>query len=40
MKRSWDAYLEKQLRKSKLKKAFEEEKRVLSIGLAPTRERK
>ena len=40
MKSSWDAYLEQQLRKPKVKKAFEEEKRVLNIGIALARERK
>ena len=40
MKTSWDAYLERQLRKPKVKKAFEEEKTVLSIGITLARERK
>lgn len=40
MKTSWDAYLEQQLRKPKVKKAFAEEKRVLSIGMALARQRK
>jgi len=40
MRKSWDAYLERQLRKPKVKKAFEEEKRVLSIGITLARERK
>ena len=40
MKHSWDAYLERQLRKPKVKKAFEEEKRILSIGIILAQERK
>ncbi|OFW27616.1 MAG: hypothetical protein A3J28_11215 [Acidobacteria bacterium RIFCSPLOWO2_12_FULL_60_22] len=40
MKNSWDAYLVRQLRKPKVKKAFEEEKRILSIGVTLARERK
>ena len=40
MKSSWDAYLGQQLRKLKVRKAFEEEKRVLNIGMALGRERK
>jgi predicted transcriptional regulator len=40
MKTSWDVYLEQQLRKPKVKKAFTEEKRVLNIGMALARQRK
>jgi transcriptional regulator len=40
MKSSWDAYLEQQLKKPEVRKAFEEEKRVLNIGIALARERK
>ena len=40
MKNSWDAYLKRQLRKPKVKKAFEAEKKVLSIGITLARERK
>jgi len=40
MKSSWDAYLERQLKKPEVRKAFEEEKRVLNIGIALARERK
>jgi DNA-binding XRE family transcriptional regulator len=40
MKSSWDAYLEKQLNKLKVRKGFEEEKRVLNIGIALAKERK
>lgn len=40
MKSSWDAYLEQQLKKPRVKKAFEEEKRVLNIGIALAKERK
>jgi len=40
MKTSWDAYLEQQFKKPKVRKAFEEEKRVLNIGIALAKERK
>ena len=40
MKNSWDAYLEEQLKKPQVRRAFEEEKRVLSIGMALARQRK
>ena len=40
MKSSWDSYLEQQLRKPRVRKAFEEEKRVLNIGLTLARQRK
>jgi ribosome-binding protein aMBF1 (putative translation factor) len=40
MKSSWDVYLEQQLKKPEVRKAFEEEKRVLNIGIALARERK
>ena len=40
MKSSWDAYLEQQLKKPRVKNAFEEEKRVLNIGIALAKERK
>jgi ribosome-binding protein aMBF1 (putative translation factor) len=40
MKSSWDAYLGRQLKKPEVRKAFEEEKRVLNIGIALARERK
>ena len=40
MKSSWDSYLERQLRKPRVKRAFDEELRVLKIGLALARERK
>ena len=40
MKSSWDAYLEQQLKKPRVKKAFEEESRVLNIGIALAKERK
>lgn len=40
MKSSWDAYLDQQLRKPKVMKAFEAEKQVLNIGVALARERK
>jgi ribosome-binding protein aMBF1 (putative translation factor) len=40
MKTSWDAYLEQQLKKPEVRRAFEEEKRVLNIGVALARERK
>jgi HTH-type transcriptional regulator/antitoxin HipB len=40
MKRSWDAYLAQQLKKPKVRKAFEEEKRVLNIGISLAKERK
>ena len=40
MKNSWDAYLEQQLKKRKFRKAFEEENRVLNIGIALAKERK
>jgi ribosome-binding protein aMBF1 (putative translation factor) len=40
MRSSWDAYLERQLKKPEVRKAFEEEKRVLNIGIALARERK
>jgi HTH-type transcriptional regulator/antitoxin HipB len=40
MKSSWDVYLEKQLRQPAVKKAFDEELRVLKIGMALARQRK
>jgi ribosome-binding protein aMBF1 (putative translation factor) len=40
MKSSWDAYLEQQLKKPEVRKAFEEENRLLNIGIALARERK
>ncbi len=40
MKNSWDAYLKRQLRKPRVKKAFEVEKRVLNIGIRLARERR
>jgi HTH-type transcriptional regulator/antitoxin HipB len=40
MKSSWDSYLEKQLRKPGVKRAFDEEMRVLKIGMALARQRK
>jgi len=40
MKSSWDAYLEQQLKKPKVRKTFEEERRVLNIGIALAKERK
>jgi len=40
MKTSWDVYLQQQPRKPKVKKAFEEEKGVLNIGIALPKERK
>jgi hypothetical protein len=40
MKSSWDAHLEQQLKKPKARKAFEEEKRVLNIGISLAKERK
>ena len=40
MKNSWDAYLDRQLKNPKIRKAFEEEKRVLNIGIALAKERK
>lgn len=39
-KSSWDAYLEQQLKKPKVRRAFEEEKRVLNIGICLAKERK
>jgi transcriptional regulator len=39
MKSSWDAYLEQQLRKPQVRKAFEQEKRVLDIGVALAKQR-
>ncbi len=38
MKSSWDAYLEQQLRKPRFKEVFEEESRVLNIGIALAQE--
>jgi ribosome-binding protein aMBF1 (putative translation factor) len=40
MKSSWDTYLEQQLKKPRVKRAFEDEKKVLNIGIALARERK
>jgi len=40
MKSSWDGYLEQQLKKPHVRRAFEEEKRVLSIGIALAKQRK
>ena len=40
MKSSWDAYLKRQLRRPRVKKAFEEELQVLNIGIALARQRK
>ncbi len=40
MKRSWDGYLEQQLKKPNVAKAFDEEKRVLRIGITLARQRK
>lgn len=40
MKSSWDVYLEKQLRQPQVKNAFDEELRVLKIGMALARQRK
>jgi len=40
MKSSWDAYLEQQLKKPKVRRAFDEENRVLNIGIALARQRK
>ena len=40
MKSSWDAYLERQLKKPQVRKAFEEEERVLNIGIALAKQRK
>jgi ribosome-binding protein aMBF1 (putative translation factor) len=40
MKTSWDTYLERELKKPRVKRAFEEEKRLLSIGIALVKERK
>jgi DNA-binding XRE family transcriptional regulator len=40
MKSSWDAYLDQQLRKSRVRKAFEEESSLLSLGMALAQERK
>lgn len=39
-KSSFDTYLAQQLRKPKVKQAFQEESRVLSIGVALAKERK
>ena len=40
MKSSWDAYLERQIKKPQVRKAFEEEKRILNIGIALAKQRK
>jgi len=40
MKSSWDSYLERQLEKPQVAGAFEEEKRLLNIGIALARQRK
>jgi len=40
MKSSWDSYLEQQLRKPQVRKTFEQEKRVLNIGIALAKQRK
>jgi ribosome-binding protein aMBF1 (putative translation factor) len=40
MKSSWDTYLEQQLKKPEVRKAFEEENRLLNIGIALARERR
>ncbi len=40
MKSSWDTYLGQQLKKPTVRRAFEEEKRVLNIGIALAKERK
>ena len=40
MKSSWDTYLEQQLKKPQVAKAFHEEKRVLKIGIALAKQRK
>ena len=40
MKSSWDVYLGQQLRKPKVREAFEEEKKVLNLGVALAQERK
>ena len=40
MKRAWDSYLNQQLKKPAVKKAFEEEKKILNIGIALAQERK
>jgi ribosome-binding protein aMBF1 (putative translation factor) len=40
MKSAWDAYLEQQLKKPRVRKAFEEEKRLLNIGIGLAKERK
>ena len=40
MKRSWDEYLRRELKKPKVKQAFEEELKALQIGVALARERK
>ena len=40
MKSSWDTYLQKQLKKPRLKRAFRQESRVLNIGISLAKERK
>jgi len=40
MKSSWDGYLEQQLKKPRVARAFKEEKRVLNIGIALAKQRK
>jgi DNA-binding XRE family transcriptional regulator len=40
MKSSWDTYLQKQLKKPRVKRAFQQESRVLNIGISLARERK
>ena len=40
MKKSWDAYLDQQLKKPKVRAAFEAEKKMLALGIALAQERK
>lgn len=40
MKKSWNSYLEKQLAKPNVRRAFEEETKVLKLGLALAQQRK
>ncbi|HEV2961521.1 MAG TPA: helix-turn-helix transcriptional regulator [Candidatus Angelobacter sp.] len=40
MKSSWDAYLQRQMKKPGVKRAFQQESKVLNIGISLARERK
>jgi DNA-binding phage protein len=40
MKTAWDTYLEQELKKPEVRKAFEEETQVLAIGMQLARQRK